>query len=198
MLRDLSDKPDNGKSSEERDRLWSWFFRQEKYGIDQFGIGIVGIGALFFAYSQATFALLKVLIALVGLGGSTTLLMHMYGAKMTRDAIFVELKLSDSKGLKKRDSIIRSRDKTMNRLYISPQTMMISYMVMVSYAWIALIFYRLAVLVGFLDEITRLWVIAAGGITLFLTRLLPSRNGNYSIVEGTAVFEAPSSLEKCP
>jgi len=149
------------------DRLWKWFDSQERYTVEQFGIGIVGIGALFFAYTQASFALLKILISLIGLGGSLTLVMHMYGARMTRDAIMAGLRELNG-SFSERDNIVKARDEKISWLYFPPGWMMISYMILVSYAWVGLIGYRLSVLfqAGLSDNL-RLGVVALVGIILF-------------------------------
>src|SRR5438067_10470033 len=118
-----------GDSSESEEWLWKWFDRQERYTVQQFGIGIVGIGALFFAYAQATFAFLKILIALIGLGGSLTLVMHMYGARMTRNAILEALQGLNGR-CNQRKEIIKLRDGKINRFYYPPALMMVYYMVL--------------------------------------------------------------------
>ena len=103
----MSDSPSAGSAEQ---WLWKWFDAQERYTVEQFGIGIVGIGALFFAYAQATFAFLKILIALIGLGGSLTLVMHMYGARMTRDSIAERLRQINGR-FAERDKIIGARNR---------------------------------------------------------------------------------------
>src|SRR5437867_9208498 len=72
--------------------LWEWYGRQDRYTIDQFGLGVVGIGALFFAYAQSKFEYLKILIALIGLGGSVVLWSHMHGTRMEKRAVEAQLR----------------------------------------------------------------------------------------------------------
>ena len=148
---------------ETEDWLWKWFDNQERYTVEQFGIGVVGIGALFFAYTQATFAFLKILIALIGLGGSLTLSMHMYGARKTRDAIYGKLRSLNHKWVD-RDEIIKLR-KEINWLYYPPGWMMVYYMILVSFAWVSLIGYRVDVILqpGLTDNL-RLWGVFLFGI----------------------------------
>jgi hypothetical protein len=162
------DLSDNTKSSgTDEIWLWKWFDNQERYTIEQFGIGVVGIGALFFAYAQATFAFLKILIALVGLGGSLTLVMHMYGSRMTRNAILEKLRLSNLT-YKDREEVIKSRDQKTNWFYYPPGWMMIYYMVLVSFAWVALVGYRLSVILQpTLSDNVRIDVLALASFVSF-------------------------------
>jgi hypothetical protein len=53
-----------GELDEHADKLlWEWADRQDQYLVDQFGLAIFGIGALFFAYAQVSGSALKLLIA---------------------------------------------------------------------------------------------------------------------------------------
>jgi hypothetical protein len=53
-----------GELDEHADKLlWEWADRQDQYLVDQFGLAIFGIGALFFAYAQVLGSALKLLIA---------------------------------------------------------------------------------------------------------------------------------------
>ena len=62
------------------ENLWSYLLQQDRYTVEEFGVGIVGIGALLWAYGSVDFPYLKELIAWIGLGGSFILWMHIFGA----------------------------------------------------------------------------------------------------------------------
>src|SRR5437867_11791410 len=71
--------------------LWEYALRQDQHTYEQFSLGVVGIGALFFAYGSITTASLKGLVAVIGFAASLTLFDHMWGARQeyycTRDEL---------------------------------------------------------------------------------------------------------------
>lgn len=61
-------------------RVWDWALRQEERVYEEFGLGIVGIGALYFAYGGLGAPGVKAIIAAVGLIGSIVLFLHIWGS----------------------------------------------------------------------------------------------------------------------
>ncbi len=128
--------------------LWEWVGRQDRYVIDQFALAVFGVGALFFAYGQVRTPDLKLLIALIGLGASLTLWMHIYGAQEEFHAIFMELR-NNRKGRHKDffaswKRAMEWRKRGLSRwLYFPVKRMMMYFMALVSWAWVTIIIYRL-------------------------------------------------------
>ncbi len=119
--------------------------RQDQHMFDEFGIGVVGIGALFFAYGTITTASVKLIIALIGLGGSLIIWDHMYGTRQHYYKIR-EIVTSHNPEFGKflveadkwRDSGIISR-----WFYQPASRMKIYFMALVSWAWGTIILYRI-------------------------------------------------------
>ena len=55
--------------------MWDYFLQENLHMVTEFGIGIVGIGALFFAYGSVENSL-KNIIALIGFIGSFVITIH--------------------------------------------------------------------------------------------------------------------------
>ncbi len=129
--------------STDDENLWNYAIAQDQYVVQEFGLGIVGIGALFFAYSSISSFYLQVLIALVGLGGSFTMWMHMFGA----DKEFKEIKNKLSGDfVKKFDDAQSWRRNGINRfIYLSVKRLMTYFMGMVCVAWFTIILYHLGI-----------------------------------------------------
>jgi len=63
------------------EKLWDWASKMDDVSVNQFGLAIVGIGALFFAYGQVPYPHVRLLIALIGFAGSLILWLHLYATR---------------------------------------------------------------------------------------------------------------------
>lgn len=131
--------------------LWELALRQGQHVVDQFGIGIVGIGALFFAYGQVTTGGVKTLIAAFGLIGSLALLSHMYAAKREHYAMRNELSMKNPAFFQ----TLGKAEAWWNEglfgryLYHPASRLMIYLMALVCWGWFVLLSYRLSALFSF-------------------------------------------------
>lgn len=63
--------------------IWDHATKQDEYIITQFGVAIIGIGALFFAFGELKGqAHLQELVSLIGMGASIVVWMHSWGARV--------------------------------------------------------------------------------------------------------------------
>jgi 4-hydroxybenzoate polyprenyltransferase len=124
------------------ENLWDYMITQYQFIITQFGIGIVGLGALLFAYGTVKSALLKELIALVGLASSYILLMHTFGATREIKALRDELRKSSPDFFKRYEALSTWRSRDIVRYLYYPVTRMITYfMGLLSLAWLSIILF---------------------------------------------------------
>ena len=122
------------------EHLWQYLINQDLHIVQEFGIGIVGIGALMWAYDSVTSPYIKEIIALIGLGGSLILWMHIFGAGREFLVFKEELKKNNQAFFKKFDDARSWRKKGMYRFLYYPVTRLMTYfMGLVSWAWLTLI-----------------------------------------------------------
>jgi hypothetical protein len=71
--------------------LWDWSVKEIEYVITQFGVAIIGIGALLFAYGELEAAGvhkgLKIFLSAVGLSASLIVWLHSWGARKTSQEV---------------------------------------------------------------------------------------------------------------
>jgi hypothetical protein len=72
--------------AEDRGRLWDYMVKQQEFSVTQFGISLVGEGALLFAYGQLTGPndFIRFAVSFLGLSTGLVLWLHSYSAR--RDA----------------------------------------------------------------------------------------------------------------
>jgi hypothetical protein len=84
-----SPNPDR-KLSDYDQALWNWSGKENEYIITQFGVAIIGIGALLFAYGEleavGAHKGLKIFLGAVGLSASLIVWLHSWGARKTSQA----------------------------------------------------------------------------------------------------------------
>lgn len=125
--------------------MWDWAKRQDQYRVDQFGIGIVGIGALFFAYGQVSGSALKLLIAFIAMGGSFALWIHMWGATKEYRKISEQLRCRYPEFFRRFYEATLFWKKESH--FYHPVTRLMTYfMALVTWAWLAIVAYRLSIL----------------------------------------------------
>lgn len=122
------------------EHFWEYLLQQDRYTIEEFGIGIVGIGALLWAYGQTGNPHLKIVISLIGLGGSLILWMHIFGAFQETKACKDSLRENNKDFFQKFDNARLWRTKGKFRLLYHPVTRLMQYfMLLVSWVWFAII-----------------------------------------------------------
>ena len=121
--------------------LWDWAMKQDQRTYDQFGLGIVGIGALFFAYGSVHVHTVQILVASIGLGGSIILWDQMYGARQEFYRAMELLKDCNPNFRALMHAMDGWRDKgRRNRWIYQPASrLMVYFMALVSGAWMSVI-----------------------------------------------------------
>jgi hypothetical protein len=132
-------------TTEEERRLWDWAVKLDETSVSEFATGIVGIGALFFAYGQVASVNTRMLIALIGLGGSIILWLHLYATRTDIRAIRGELNREGGSFYAVRLSKLQAwRNQGWNRVLYYPVSRLMTYfMGLVSWGWIAIVIRRL-------------------------------------------------------
>ena len=102
--------------------LWKYLLNQDLYIPQEFGIGIVGVGALFFAYGSVESFSIKLLIALVGLSSSFILCMHIFGAKKEFEQVSKVLAETNEDFFKRFDEARKWRSEGIYRFIYYPVT----------------------------------------------------------------------------
>jgi hypothetical protein len=70
-------------TNRELDKLWNYYRSHDFYVFHELSTAIIGIGALFFAFGQGLASpVIRIVIALIGLGGSVALWFHIYASNM--------------------------------------------------------------------------------------------------------------------
>ncbi|MGB7788728.1 hypothetical protein [Methanoregula sp.] len=115
--------------------LWGYFLRQDEATWSEFGIGIVGIGALLLAFGSIDNYALKVIISLIGLSGSFVLSMHIYGARKEIDSIIEVLKLKPNNNIFFKDFDEIKKWRKTDSWYIRSFILMQYFMIFVLFAW---------------------------------------------------------------
>jgi len=108
--------------------------------LQQFGLLVVGIGALFFAYAQThTHSNLRTVIAMVGLGASIILLMSTYNA--FQDSNYIRDRLKGTAFLEAYRDIVswRSKGRFNRSFYFRPTRLIVYFSVLVSFLWLELV-----------------------------------------------------------
>ena len=118
--------------------IWEHALNQDRYIFQEFGLAIIGIGALFFAYGSTDDIFLKHIIALIGVASGFTLWMHIFGSRKEFDAIKQELEEKNSDFIKKFQKIQAWRNKGWYRLYYSVTGIMTYFLSLITWAWIAI------------------------------------------------------------
>jgi hypothetical protein len=121
--------------------LWDWFVHQDDIIMSRFEIGIVGIGALLFAYGSVHNFGLQAIIALVGFGGSAILSMNIFGSLKDMDV------LSNSQGGILREGnedffqkFDRMKEWRKTCCWYKPVTKLMAYfMLLVAFAWLVIL-----------------------------------------------------------
>jgi hypothetical protein len=126
--------------------IWEYLLNQDPYIPQEFGIGIVGIGALFFAYGSVTSVAIRGLIALIGMAGSFVLWMHMFGARKEFEQTRKVLEKSNKDFFQKFDEARSWRYKGIYWFIYYPVTQLMAYfMGLISIAWSIIILKSLGV-----------------------------------------------------
>jgi hypothetical protein len=131
-------------TSDEEQRLWEWAVKLDETAVTEFATGIVGIGALFFAYGQVAFVNTRILIALIGLGGSIILWLHLYATR--KDIVSIRNELNREKGsfVVRLSKLQAWRNQGRNRVLYYPVSRLMTYfMGLVSWGWIVIVIRRL-------------------------------------------------------
>jgi hypothetical protein len=148
--------------------LWDWMITQYQFIITQFGIGIVGLGALLFAYGTVSSTLLKELIALVGLASSYILWMHIFGATREIKALREELKKTSPDFFKHYESLSTWRNRgIVGYLYYPVTRMMIYFMGLISLAWLSIFLFLNGFALESLICINMLAIVITLGLAIF-------------------------------
>jgi len=71
--------------------LWDYAETRDQRLLDQLATSLIGIGALFFAYGSIQDPFVRMIISLVGLGGSLALWLHATALHHDRNGAYVEL-----------------------------------------------------------------------------------------------------------
>ena len=121
------------------EHLWQYVINQDTYIVQEFGIGIVGIGALLWAYGSVTSDLHET-IAWIGLGGSMVLWMHIFGARKEFSEGVKELRKNNKTFFERFDRVKSWRKVGIYRVLYQPVTRLMAYfMGLVSWAWFTII-----------------------------------------------------------
>lgn len=129
------------------DKLWDFYVQQDFYVFQEFSTGIIGIGALFFAYGELIKSVPFVanVIAFLGLGGSLVLWIHMYGARKDGQALTSELGLSNRHNISVRMGRVRGwrhRDRFARILYFPPSLIAAYFMGLSALGWSDILAYN--------------------------------------------------------
>lgn len=146
------------------EKLWDWAVKQDQHVLDEFGIAIVGIGALFFAYGTFQTISVKLIVASIGLATSLILWNDMSYAVAEYDAV---MKLLDESTVPLVKVLRRAQGASTfpGKWYQKrPTLVMSSFMPLVAWAWAVIILYRVFY-----------WVIHGPGVSIRApTRILDS------------------------
>lgn len=159
----------------DRDRiLWDWALKQDRRGYEEFGIGIVGIGALYFAFGQVSTPGVKAIIAAVGLIGSIVLFFHIWGSGRQYYAalgILKEHKVAFLDDI----SIATSwwKEGWLARyFYHPPRRIMLVLMGFVGFSWLVLLAYRVYSFITFgLESSIKSPELRSGFVALYYSML---------------------------
>lgn len=122
------------------EHLWKYLLNEDLYIFQEFGIGIVGIGALMWAYGSVDWFYIKEIIAWVGLGGSIILWMHIFGALKEFEMLKEKLEENNPDFFQRFDDARSWRTKGRYRfLYYRVRRLMIYFSGLVSWAWLTII-----------------------------------------------------------
>ena len=164
-----------------QEKLWEWASKMEDVSFDQFGLAIVGIGALFFAYGQVPFPHTRLLIALIGLAASVVLWFHMYATR--KQYLTIKELLRDHKLVKAIVDVQSWKDKGVFKIFYHHVSRVMSYfMALVSWAWLAIILARLGI--SFQILVILSWIILVGVAALIIIRRYQDLQGarsSYSV-----------------
>ena len=134
------------------ERLWKWYIKQDEYVVQEFGIGVVGIGALFLAYASVasenasvisvSSPYIREMIALVGLGASLILWMHIFGSNKEKKEIRKLLKKYDKTFIAEFMEAQKWRGKGIYLFIYYPVTRLMGYfMELITWAWLTIIIF---------------------------------------------------------
>jgi hypothetical protein len=141
-MRSIQLKQPLDKGLKDKD-MWTYVLQQDFHMISEFGVGIVGIGALFFAYIEAgnNFARLQPIVALIGFAGSFILFLHIVETGLDFWNFKHTLAKRNTDFFKRFDDSRGWRGKWYGHLFhFFPITLLMAYfMLMVAFAWIVLL-----------------------------------------------------------
>lgn len=126
--------------------LWDYAISQHQFLIQEFGLGIVGIGALLWAYGSFVSVVdpntvfLRNLIAWIGLGGSFILWVHIYGTVKEFDSVIEEIGKTSPEFIKRFSEARSWRLKGANRIVYTPVSRLMTYFAgLVTWIWFSII-----------------------------------------------------------
>ena len=124
--------------------LWRYLLLQYSISVGQFAVALAGLGALFFAYAEASSQFLKILVSIVGIGGSLILWNHSWGGRL--EAYRAKTKIGEEEGRKelveKFNKLQEWRNESqLGRLSPSVLRMYIYFCALLSLAWFSLFLY---------------------------------------------------------
>jgi len=118
------------------EKLWDIIAGETQYIVNEFALGVVGIGALFFAYASLHPGHLRILIVLIGLGASFVMWMHMFGSSQEVASAMNSLKCMNPSYFANLKTLRSWRVHGKTRYTYYPVTrLMTYYMALVSLAW---------------------------------------------------------------
>lgn len=119
--------------------IWEHALNQDRYIFQEFGLAIIGIGALFVAYGSIHDFFLEQIIALIGITGGFTLWMHIFGSRKEIEAIKEVLKKNNSGFVEQFHNIQAWRNNRWYRLSYYPVTRIMTYFLsLLTWAWVAI------------------------------------------------------------
>jgi hypothetical protein len=137
--------------------LWTYILQQDSHMITQFGIGIVGIGALFVAYIEADptrFPGLEGIITLIGIAGSFILFWHILETASDFWHYISNLNNGGTNFYKKFENFRMWRNSGLGKIFkcFSITVLMAYFMIMVTFAWFVLL------IIFLLNHLCTLWI----------------------------------------
>lgn len=172
--------PTNIGSLEEKaeELFWNWMMAEDEHSVDQFGIALIGIALLIFAYGAIEALRLRFLIGVIGLAGSLTFLNHIWRAKIESYHIRDELAKNNPVFFATIHRIKRWRYDGWGRVFPSSNRSMACFMGGVAWVWIALI----------TNDTVRMLGVTSPGVFQILETILEFLSVVVAILLGTLLF----------
>jgi len=119
------------------DKLFNLFLHQDRYIVEEFGMTIIGIVALIFAFYSKNDFNQQLIISLIGLFASIIILLHIYGARQEKENIMHKLKEIDPNIVQAIEEIVAWRSRGINRYIYYPVTrLMLYFLIFITYYWL--------------------------------------------------------------